>query len=157
MKSETKEVLSSLFWLVFSISFCIGALGASLGNVREPGPGFFPFLSGATLVFLSFMNLIAALRSRSRQRSSGELESAKQPIKLRNIIIALAVLFAFPPILDLIGFAPTLFLFFLVLLRFIEPQGWLVSLGGSAGGAVILSLVFQVWLRIQFPKGIFGI
>jgi putative tricarboxylic transport membrane protein len=154
VKYETKEVFSSVFWLSFSILFCFGALGASLGNVREPGPGFFPFLSGATLVFLSFMNLIAALR---RRRLSGELDSAKHPIKLRNVIIALAVLFAFPPLLDIIGFAPTLFVFFLVLLRFIEPQGWLVTLGGSAGAAVILSLVFQVWLRIQFPKGVFGI
>jgi putative tricarboxylic transport membrane protein len=155
MKSETREVVSTLFWLIFAVFFCIGSFGASLGNFHRPGPGLFPFLCGAVLVLLSSVNLIVALRK--KREITGEPELAKQPIKWRNIIIALVVLFAFPPLLDFIGLAPTLFIFFLVLLRFIEPQSWLVTLGGSAGGTVIVSLVFQVWLKIQFPKGIFGI
>ena len=147
--------MGSLFWLLFSIIFCIGAINLSLGSIHKPGPGLFPFLSGAVLALLSFIDLLAVLRR--KWRISGESESPKEPVKWRNIILTLAVLFAFPWLLDLIGLAPALFVFFVVLLRFVEPQSWPVILGGSAGGAVIVSLVFQGWLKIQFPIGIFGI
>jgi putative tricarboxylic transport membrane protein len=156
VKSHKKEVLSTLFWLIFSIIFCIGAVRSSLGNIHQPGPGLFPFLCGLSLVFLSSINLIAVLK-KMRRRKSEEPESTEEPVMWRNIIITLVVLFSFPVLLDLIGLAPTLFVFFLVMLRFIEPQGWLVIFGGSAAGAAIFALVFQVWLNIRFPKGIFGI
>jgi hypothetical protein len=74
-----------------------------------------------------------------------------------NIILTLAILFAFPFLLDLIGFAPTTFIFFAFLLRFIEPQRWFIILGGAGAAAVFSYFIFQFWLKIKFPIGMLGI
>jgi hypothetical protein len=147
--------LSSLFWLILAVTFCIGCIELGLGNPHQPGSGLFPFFCGGALGLLSLANLVQSL---SKRQEEPETESAPgRRINLRNIILTLAVLFAFPWLLDLIGLAPALFVFLFILLRFVEPQRWLVVFGGSVAGAILTCLVFQVWLQIQFPRGIFGI
>ena len=86
----------------------------------------------------------------------GKVDSLILPKNCRNIILTLVVLFAYPLLLGLIGFLPTTFLFLVALLRFVEPKGWGVVLGGAGVGAISSYLIFQYWLKIEFPIGIFG-
>jgi hypothetical protein len=39
----------------------------------------------------------------------------------------------------------------------VEPQRWVVAIGGSALASIASYIIFEVWLKTQLPKGIFGI
>lgn len=152
MDQRRKDQLSSLFWLGLAVIFCIASIRLSVGTLQQPGSGFFPFLGGSILGLLSLANFLENLKG-----VTSKAESSKSPINLKNVIVTLAILFAFPSLLDLMGFAPTTFLFFVFLLRWIEPQRWAVVFGGSASATILLYFVFQFLLKIKFPIGFFGI
>ena len=155
MDQNKKELLSSLVLILFSAFFCFFSYQISLGSLRAPGTGFFPFYLGATLCLLSVMNFTRAVVQ--RKRAAGKAETLEAGINWKNIIIVLVALFSYPLLLDILGFLPVTFIFTACFLRFIEPQRWPVVLGLGAGVAVISYLIFQYWLKIQFPTGVLGI
>ena len=71
-------------------------------------------------------------------------------------LAALAILACFVAMMKILGTFPTLFVFFLGWIKFLEKKGWgmavLVSLFGTAG----FFLIFGMLLRVPFPRGIFG-
>jgi hypothetical protein len=151
MDERRKDQLSSLFWLVLAIIFCLAAIRLSLGTLHQPDSGFFPFLGGSVLGLLSLINFLKTLKGQT-----SEAESPQPSIRWKNILVALAILFSFPFLLEFMGFAPATFLFFVLLLRLIEPQRWAIVLGGSAGATVLLYIVLEFWLKIHFPGGLWG-
>jgi putative tricarboxylic transport membrane protein len=154
MDLPKREQLSSLFWLIFAGIFCVSAIQLPWGTLEQPGAGFLPLLGGTLLGLLSFINLLTTFK---KKKASVKAESLNPNLNWKNIILTLAVLFTFPLLLLFIGFAPTTFLFFALLLRFIKPQKWVIVLGGSATATLLLYFIFQVWLKIKFPVGFLGI
>jgi putative tricarboxylic transport membrane protein len=152
---RNKDELSSLLLLLFSLFVCIGSYRYSIGSLHKPGPGFFPLWGGIILGFLSLLNLLRV--SVKRKRVTEEVGSLKSKKRWKNITLTLITLFAYPSFLPLIGFVLTTFLFIVVLLRFLEPKGWSIVLRTAVGVTIISYFIFQYWLKIQFPKGIFGI
>jgi hypothetical protein len=125
-----------------------------LGTLYQAGPGLFPLLAGAILALLSLLNFLQAMKG---QVDGEKKESVPGGIHYRNILLTLAILAAFPFLLGFLGFGLTTFVFFVCLLRFIEPQKWPVTLGGAGLFALLAFFVFQVWLKIKFPLGLLGI
>lgn len=155
MDIRTGDRGSSAFFLALALIVCWASYRLSIGTLEQPGSGFFPFLGGGALAVLSAVNLIKALRKDRGPEPAAK--SAAQPINWKNILLALAILAAFPFLLEILGFAPTTFVFFVLLLRLIEPQKWIVTLGFSLAAAVSFHLLFQVWIKMKFPIGVFGI
>lgn len=58
--------------------------------------------------------------------------------------------------LERIGFLINTFLLITILLKVIEPQPWRISILGGAITALLTNLVFNVFLRAQIPKELFG-
>ena len=50
--------VSGLFWLGFGLLCVYGSVLLGLGTLREPGTGFFPFLSGCFFALLAFVVLV---------------------------------------------------------------------------------------------------
>jgi len=151
-----KEQISSLFLLLFSGFICFFSYKLSMGSIHNPGVGFFPFYMGIILGLLSIRNFIKAVAQ--RKIAIEIIKTLNNNINWKNIIITVVVLFSFPLLLKILGFLVSSFLFIAFFLRFTKPsQRWLVVLG--MGGAVAISFyfIFQYWLKIQFPPGIFGI
>ncbi|HYN12865.1 MAG TPA: tripartite tricarboxylate transporter TctB family protein, partial [Burkholderiales bacterium] len=59
--------------------------------------------------------------------------------------------------LDLIGFAPSIFLLLLVLFAAVERLPIVRSLVVAAAVTAVLFLVFRTWLRVALPVGPLGI
>jgi putative tricarboxylic transport membrane protein len=155
MDSNKKEQISSIFLLLFSAFICFFSYQISIGSLRSPGSGFFPFFLAAILGLLSIMNFSKAILR--RRRAVGKEKTLENGINWKNIILVLVGLFLYPILLSLLGFLLVTFIFTAFFLRFIEPQKWPVVLGMGGGIAIIFYLIFQYWLKIQFPSGIFGI
>lgn len=150
-----KEHISSIFLFLFSVFICFFSYRISIGSLRAPCSGFFPFFLGVILGLLSILNFASSMKQ--KKAASEKLATLESGIIWKNIFVALAILFLYPLLLNVLGFLLVSFLFGAVFLRVIEPQRWSVVFGVAAAMALAFFLIFQYWLNILFPTGIFRI
>ena len=140
----------ALFWIALGILVCYGANRLGLGSVTEPGAGFIFFWSGLILIVLSLMALAEGLRSTEEiVQETGEMNW----VKIALVLLAL-VLYAF--FLERLGFVVTTFLLLSFLLGWIEGTHWTRTFGVASAAALGSFAIFQLWLKIRLPTGIFG-
>ena len=146
----TIVIAVALFWVALGILVCYGATRLGLGSVTEPGAGFIFFWAGLILVILSLMVFAEGLRSTEEiVHETGETNW----VKIALVLLSL-VLYAF--FLERLGFVVTTFLLLSFLLGWIERTNWARSLGVASAAALGSFAIFEVWLKIRLPKGIFG-
>ena len=140
----------ALFWVAAGLLACYGATRLGLGSVTEPGVGFIFFWSGLILVILSLVVLADSIRSsEDTVREMGEMNWAKIALVLLSLL-----LYAF--FLERLGFVLTTFVLMSFLLGCIEGTNWIRSLGVAGAAALASYAIFELWLKIRLPKGLFG-
>ena len=152
MKKKS-DLVSSVFWLMFSVFICIESYLLGLGNLRQPGPGFLFFWVSVALGCMSTINLIRA----GMIKKGGEKEvSAFAGQNILKIVFVLISGFLFAYFMEKLGYILVTLLLFLFLIGFIEKKKWGFTLFVSvvvSGGAYLL---FEIWLQSQLPKGLLG-
>ena len=142
--------VSALFWVAVGLLTCYGASRLGLGSVGEPGAGFIFFWSGLILVILSLIVFADAIRSPEETvPEMGEMNWAKIALVLLSLL-----LYAF--FLERLGFVLTTFVLMSFLLGCIEGTNWIRSLGVAGAAALASYAIFELWLKIRLPKGLFG-
>jgi len=155
MRKKTSRQIEGLVWAGLGVALCIGSLRLGLGALHSPGTGFASFLGGS---LLGVFGLILTIYSRLEKSSPPETaRGIFSPEKLKQPLLALLVLFSFPLLLKVFGFILSTFLFLFFLFKAMEPRKWFMLVVISLTGSLACYLVFQVWLRVSFPKGILGI
>jgi putative tricarboxylic transport membrane protein len=149
--STTTVSAIALFWVALGILVCYGATQLGVGSVTEPGSGFIFFWSGLILVILSLMALAESLRS--SVEIAEETGGAVNWVKIGLVLLSL-LLYAF--FLERLGFVVTTFVLLIFLLSWIEQTNWARSLGVASAAALGSFAIFELWLKIRLPKGIFG-
>ena len=140
--------------LVFGLLVCWRSSELPYGGIHDPGPGFLPLWLG---VLLSGMALTLFLTGALRTKGSKPLRDLWEAnARWGKILLALVFLFLFAVLLDTAGSLVLSFLFLAGLFRFIDPQPWKSVIGWALAGSVGFYFVFEVWLRLRFPKGILG-
>jgi len=150
-----KDQISSIFWLFVAGVIIISSVKVSLGSLHNPGGGLISFLAASVLAIASIVNLIVA--------SLRKDEEGKKPIFVwsetnwRNLIKTLGALFAFPLLLNLLGFNLTVFGIMLFLAKAIVPRRWTIAILFALIVTFACYLLFVWWLQFFVEKGIFGI
>jgi len=140
----------AVFWIVVGLLACYGAIRLGLGSVTEPGAGFIFFWSGLILVLLSLIVFADAVRSSAdTPREMGEMDWTKIALVLLSLL-----LYGF--FLERLGFVLMTFVLVTFLLACIESTNWFRSLGVASAAALASYAIFELWLKIRLPKGIFG-
>jgi putative tricarboxylic transport membrane protein len=149
-----KEEGSSLVWLGLAVLICVGSLRLSLGSFKNPGPGFFPFIAGLVLGVLAAVVYLQARRAAS---STGETKAPlwANPSGVKKVVLTTIVLLVYAIGMYYVGFLVSTFIFFVFLLRTIEPQRWSLVILESLLASGISYLIFEIWLQAQLPRGIF--
>jgi len=146
----TADSASALFWVVVGILACYGATRLGLGSVTEPGAGFIFFWSGLILVILSFLVLVQSVRStKDTVQETAEINWPKIALVLLSLL-----LYGF--FLERLGFVFSTFVLMSFLLGWIEGTNWARSLTVASAAALASYAIFELWLKIRLPKGIFG-
>jgi putative tricarboxylic transport membrane protein len=150
---RTKIIADSagaLFWVAVGILACYGATRLGLGSVTEPGAGFIFFWSGLILAVLSLIGF-----AQSRRNAEDTVQEAVQIgwVKIALVLLSL-LLYAF--FLERLGFVLTTFILLSFLLGWIEGINWARSLGVASAAAMASFAIFELWLKIRLPKGVFG-
>ncbi len=145
--------LESLFWFMLGIFICLVSLKLRVGTLHKPGAGFTPFLSGTVL---GLSGVILFLTTLSGQFAGEKMGGIFVKGARKNPICVLFALFGYIILMEPAGFLVTTFVFLLFLFKISDTKRWLMPLIFSASTVVLSYLVFSVWLKLQFPKGILG-
>jgi len=145
-----KDFLSGAFFLLAGLGICFYALHATLGTITRPGPGFFAFLIGVALVFLSAIILLQAFFVSDKGPSA---EKSEKGSRWRYVLIVLFAVFGYTLIMEPLGYLVSTFILMIVLFGGIYPQRWWVGLVSSVGATLISYVLFDLWLGVHLPTG----
>lgn len=126
------------------------AWGFGLGQLHEPGAGFFPFV-GAALVF-GCGAVIAVQGLMSKLQAAGEAAGGGW-----KLWACVATLVAYAVALPLVGFALSTFLMLGALCRLDKRTGWVASFACALLGSAGFWLIFVRGLGVNFPPSMLGI
>lgn len=146
----TLDTCSALFWFGIGVVVCFGANRLGIGSATDPGSGFIFFWSGLILALLSLMLFTDSLR---------EVTLEAQEIKGTNwgkVSLVLASLVLYALFLEKLGFVFTTFVLLSFILGLSEGKKWPRILGVASAATLASFALFELWLRIRLPKGIFG-
>ena len=148
------EQIACLFWIVLSLSVCMGAIGLKLGTPSDPGPGFLPFGTGVLLGILAFVHLLKV----SVVVSKREDESFHwQGGNWRRTSTVVSAVLVYALLLPHLGYLIATFILMIVLFSLYDRRKWGRVIPASLAVIGITYLVFHVWLKVQFPLGYFRI
>jgi putative tricarboxylic transport membrane protein len=150
-----REEGSSLVWLGLAIIICIGSLRLSLGSFQNPGPGFFPFIAGLVVGVLA-----ATMYFQARRAAAASAKETKRPLwtnpgGVKKVVLTTIALLVYAIGMGYLGFLISTFIFFVFLLRTIEPQRWGLVILESLLASGISYVIFEIWLQAQLPRGFF--
>jgi putative tricarboxylic transport membrane protein len=134
---------------VWALLVCYGASQLGLGSVTDPGSGFIFFWSGLILALLALVLIAGPI---------ADTNAADRQVvgtNWRKVLLVLASLVLYALFLERIGFAfSTLFL--LSFLLRVSGISWPRAVTVAVAAAVGTFSLFELWLKIRLPKGIFG-
>jgi hypothetical protein len=152
---RTYDLISSIAFMALGAYFILGGWGLGFGKWGQPGSGFVAVLAGCLLFGLSGLWLVMALAKHWGMEATKRFfpESGS----LRRVLSLTFVLIGFNLILEPAGFIISCFLLMVFLMRAIEPQGWRVTLLFAFLSTLLCVLIFQIWLKVEFPEGVINI
>jgi hypothetical protein len=146
---------SGLFLLLIAGLICWGAFLLPYGNVRNPGPGFYPLWLGILLAAMSLALLWQSTRRKEGARTLGDMLAEK--VRWEKVLWVLIALVLYAALMNTLGFLIATLFLLAFLLRFIDPQPWRTVLLWTLIGSLGSYLIFEIWMKLRLPKGLLGI
>ncbi len=146
--------ISNFFLLAFSFLILLGSLRLGMGSVRDPGPGFVPFLASLLLLCLSLVIFVKEIRGSPVKGAKFSFLGGKD---LAKPICLMVALIGFAWIFTLLGYLLSTFLLMFTLFSIYQAKRWHVHIAAAALIAGLSFLVFYLWLRVPLPTGLFDI
>ena len=142
----------ALLWVAFGGVVLMQSRELAYKGMYGPGPGFLPFWIGVGLIILGLMQLAQFTLSRK------EFEIFLLPSKHAawQMFLVMFGFFGFAFLVEKIGFLFCIGLLFLFLLVFVERRSWKFSLSISIISTLTFWAIFELGLKLQLPKSIFG-
>jgi hypothetical protein len=154
MRKNARQKIEGLVWTGLGFALCFGSLRLGFGTIQSPGTGFTSFLGGGLLGVFGLVLTASSLWEKSPPAEKSKPIFSKG--KLKQPLLALLVLFSYPLLLKVFGFIFSTSIFLFCLFKAMDPRKWFSLIVISVCGSVASYLIFQVWLRVSFPKGILG-
>ncbi|MEI9476207.1 MAG: tripartite tricarboxylate transporter TctB family protein [Deltaproteobacteria bacterium] len=142
----------SLFWIGLSSWVMIKSYHIGLGDLNNPGSGFIFFWSSLVLGSLSILLFLSSF-------FKGKEKKIEQPfmrLKLKPRLMVVGSLLVYTFILETVGFLITTFIFMTFLLSTIGSIKGKLVIPIAGAIAIIAYVIFEIWLRVQLPKGFIG-
>jgi putative tricarboxylic transport membrane protein len=146
------QVSSGLFFLL-GLFICLHSPTYKLGSLAAPKSGLMPFLCGILMCIIAVTGFVnATLRGHREERRSPLFKGRPW----HKSLLTLGALLGFLVLMKPLGFAVVTLLFIGFLLRVIYPQRWSIVVVVTLLTTVFSYVVFEVLLKAQLPKGLWG-
>jgi hypothetical protein len=150
---KTYDQISSLFWLLLSISVCIESIRLGTGTLRHPDMGFMAFGVSALLGILSLTLFLRAIL----KKEEAKIEPFFSGKLWKRVLFVLIAILIYSQLMPVVGYLISTFLLMSFLFWIVKGQNWWRVLILSFLTTLITYYVFSVWLKCQFPEGLFGL
>ena len=134
---------------IMSILIMILSTSYGLGTIAQPGPGLYPFAVGLFILPFSILLFISSLRCKTK---GAILDGKGIGIFLAFIGTCLFWILAMP----YLGYPVVTFIATFSLSKVMKLEGWFKPFILSAGTALFIYFLFDVWLYIDLPRGLWG-
>ena len=149
----TYDRVSTIFILGFALFICAESYRLGPGSFSQPGPGFLPLGSGLVIGILALLLFCGV----GRKKRGMKPDPSAGGIAWRKVGGVLASLIAYAGLLNVLGFHVVNVLWLGFVCKGMGKMGWAAALGISLGSAFLSYLLFEYYLAIRFPRGVFGI
>jgi putative tricarboxylic transport membrane protein len=145
------EKVTSLLLILFALFIGFESRKYPVGAIDNPGPGFLPLLLGVAMAVMA-----VALAVTVWKNGNDEIRRPFWPERegLSKVALTFVVILLFTALLEITGYMVNIFSLFLVLLRPIGRQKWIWSISIALGATLVCYLLFDKWLMIPLPRGI---
>jgi hypothetical protein len=149
------DSVSGAILFFFGLVICLTSLRYPLGSLHSPGAGFFPLSASILLMALATVLVLTSfVKRKAMDGPKASFFSGKEAP--RRILLAFLALVAYRYLLPILGFGPATFVFFSLVVKRLGHYSWRVSLLFSFLAALGAYSLFQVWLKVQMPVGMFN-
>ena len=145
------DFFQALLWLFIGVVVLFLSSNYSMGTLSEPGPGALPFGLGLVFVLLSLILLFHSWRGKAPEHEK-RLSFGTKWHKIFLIILFLALVTFF---LESLGYLLSIFLMITISMFIMEPKRWVSALLLGIISSFSSYVLFDVWLKVQLPKGLF--
>ncbi len=153
------QIRASALVLLFGLAFLACNTGYPMDTWGNPGPGVFPLIAGGALVLLAAWQLAGdvrlILRKEPAERGHDERPAYEGRMTggWRSPVLMMLLLVAYLLSVTWIGFFVSNFLFIVAASRLVGSRDWGRPVILSLGVDVFCYLLFEVWLKLSFPRG----
>ncbi len=148
------DQISGLFWGTIGLLAILGSLSLGLGNLGEPGPGFFAFTAGC---FVCLMALIVFFRaSFLGQGFQAKVSTLWKGARWKRTIVVALLILGYIIAVERMGFLLTSFLFLFIILKVVENLSWKKAIFAPLCTLAVSYFLFIFFLKANLPKGILG-
>lgn len=134
---------------ILSILIMILSTFYGLGTLAKPGAGMYPFVVGLFIFPLSILLFISSLKC---EKKSPILKGSEIRIYISFLCACAFWILAMP----LLGYPLVTLVATFFIGKIMKLEGWIKPLLLSAGTALFIYLLFDVWLYIDLPRGGWG-
>lgn len=147
-----QQIAGFTFFLIGLAVVLYSLHGLGLGTTKLPGPGFFPFLCGLSIIVFSGSWLLS-----TRKEKDVNTEPFWGPGEWVRPLLAVVLTAAYGAIMDGLGYVLSTFLFIAAWQFLIERENWKKIITLSVVGTVAMYVMFQYMLSVPLPEGILSI
>ena len=145
----------SIICLVISLWLILESSNYNYMVKYTPGPGFFPFWLGIVLSLFSMGLLIETFRKKGGKRLN-ELRRLPERHVLYRVGLITLLTAGFALLMTSLGFVLSAFFFVSGILFFLERVPAVRSVITGLVMSACVYLIFEYWMQIGLPAGIFG-
>jgi putative tricarboxylic transport membrane protein len=142
------ETAFDVVLLVLGCAVAYTSWGYGFGSLSLPGPGLYPLFLGVAIAVFAVWMLAAHVRTPPQHEP---LDSAgRKTLLLMSVTFCLWII-AMP----LLGYVAVTLIATYAFCKAMKLEGWRKPAAVSIGTALFTYLLFDVWLYIDLPRGIF--
>ena len=142
------ELVFNLLLMALGIYVMVTSFRIGFGTLREPDAGFFPFVGGLFILISNFSVLAR------ESRENRPLFPDRAAIIIFFMFTAIAACWIL--LMPYLGYVMVSFLAVLGFSKVMKLEGWGKPILLSAVVAFFIYLLFDYWLYLDLPRGIWG-
>ena len=153
---KKRETGAAIFWILLGVTAFVWSATFPFGSWKAPGPGFLPLILGLILILLGGALFFQTIIRKDEGDEVRPVPLLPGGAALRRVGLTLAILILSVALLEHLGFILTAFFLVLLTVQAIQPRKWRFALFYALVSALSSSLLFQVLLKTQLPRGPLG-